>query len=89
MRFAWLRENGENYEAVQQGCAHPLALIRMAYNIVFWVFLLPFLFSSITYGLGFIAFTVVILIRLMLNLYTNNFLNLTPAQFVGFPFRIP
>jgi hypothetical protein len=89
MRFAWLRESAENNETVQQGCVHPLALIRMAYNVVFWVFLLPFLFSSIDYSLGFIAFTVVILIRLVLNLYTNNFLDLTPAQFAGFPFRIP
>ncbi len=89
MRFAWLRENTENYEAVQQGCAHPLAIIRMAYNVAFWVFLIPFLFTSIDYSLGFILFTVIILIRLVLNLVTNNFLKLTPEQFEGFPFRIP
>ena len=89
MRFAWLRENAENYEAVQQGCAHPLVLIRTAYNIVFWVFLIPFLFAKIDYGTGFIAFTIVIIVRLVLNLYTNNFLNLTPEQFESYPFRIP
>jgi hypothetical protein len=89
MRFAWLRENSGNDAVVQQGCAHPLALIRTAYNIVFWVFLIPFLFSSIDYGTGFIAFTIIILVRLVLNFYTNNFLNLTPEQFERYPFRIP
>jgi len=89
MRFAWLRENKANYEAVKQASTHPLALIRMAYNLAFWIFLLPFLFSTIDYGTGFIAFTIVILVRLVLNLYTNNFLGLTPEQYESFPFRIP
>ncbi len=89
MRFAWLRENSETDAAVQQGCAHPLALIRTAYNIAFWVFLIPFLFSKIDYSTGFIAFTIITLIRLILNLYTNNFLDLTPEQFERYPFRIP
>ncbi len=89
MRFAWLRENLANFDSIKQGYAHPLALIRLAYNLVFWIFLIPFLYSTIDYGTGFIAFTVVIFIRLTLNLYTNNFLNLTPAQFESYPFRIP
>jgi hypothetical protein len=88
-RFAWLRENSDNDEVIQQGCTHPMALIRTAYNVAFWVFLIPFLFSSIDYGPGFIAFTVIILVRLVLNFYTNNFLNLTPEQFERYPFRIP
>ena len=88
MRFAWIRENSENVASVQQGCAHPLALIRTAYNVVFWVFLVPFLFSAVDYGTGFMAFTIIILIRLILNLYTNNFLDLTPEQFERYPFRI-
>ncbi len=87
MRFAWLRENSENYVAVTQGFTHPLALIRKAYNIAFWIFLLPF-FSIIDYGTGFIAFTIVILVRLALNLYTNNILELKPEQYESYPFRI-
>ena len=74
---------------VKQGFTHPLALIRLVYNAVFWVFLLPFFFADIDYSMGFLLFTVVIGIRLVLNLYTNNFLNLTPAQFAQYPFRIP
>jgi hypothetical protein len=87
MRFAWLRQNSANSVAVKQGCTHPLALIRLAYNIVFWIFLLPFL-TTIDYGTGFIMFTVIIFIRLSLNLYTNNILK-QPEQFESFPFRIP
>jgi hypothetical protein len=88
MRFAWLKENSTNYEAIKQGCAHPLALIRKAYNAAFWIFLLPF-FTIIDYGTGFIAFSVIILIRLVLNLYTNNLLDLKPEEYESYPFRIP
>jgi len=88
MRFAWLRENATDTTTVQQAFMHPLALIRKAYNLAFWLFLLPF-FTSVEYGTGFIIFTIVILVRLILNLYTNNFLDLTPEQFEGYPFRIP
>ena len=87
MRFAWLRENSENPVSVQQAFMHPLALIRKAYNLAFWIFLLPF-FTIIDYGTGFIAFTVIIGIRLVLNLVTNNALDLTPEQYDSYPFRI-
>jgi hypothetical protein len=88
MRFAWLRQNSANAVAVKQGCAHPLALIRVAYNIVFWIFLLPFITATIDYSLGFITFTVVIFVRLALNLYINHVLK-QPEQYESFPFRIP
>ena len=87
MRFAWLREKKANYVSVKQAFTHPLSLIRLAYNAAFWVFLLPF-FTTMKYGTGFITFTVIIFIRLVLNLYTNNFLNFTPEQHEGYPFRI-
>ena len=87
MRFAWLKENSANYVAVQQAFTHPLSLIRKAYNTVFWIFLLPF-FTAMEYSTGFIAFSIVILIRLVLNLYTNNAIKLTPEQFESYPFRI-
>jgi len=88
MRFAWLRKNSANYVAVKQGYTHPLNLIRLAYNAVFWIFLLPF-FTAMEYGTGFILFTVIIFVRLGVNLYTNNVLNLTPEQYESFPLRIP
>ena len=88
MRFAWLRENAAYYVAVQQAFMNPLSLIRKAYNIVFWIFLLPF-FTVIEYSTGFLVFTIIIAIRLGLNLYTNNALDLTPEQYDSYPFRIP
>jgi hypothetical protein len=88
MRFAWLKENAPDQVAVQQAFTHPYSLIRKAYNIVFWIFLLPF-FTTMEYGTGFVAFAIIIVVRLALNLYTNNVLDLTPAQYDSFPFRIP
>jgi len=80
MRFAWLRSNSANYVSVKQGSTHPLALIRLAYNAAFWIFLLPF-FTKIDYSTGFIAFTVIIFVRLGINLYLNNVLKLKPEQY--------
>jgi hypothetical protein len=88
MRFAWLREKTGGHAAVQQAFLHPLALIRKVYNLTFWFFLLPF-FTLIDYGTGFIVFSVIIGIRLVLNLYTNNVIDLTPEQFESYPFRVP
>jgi hypothetical protein len=88
MRFAWLRENSANDVSVKQASTHPLAIIRKVYNAAFWLFLLPF-FTIIDYSTGFIVFTVIIGIRLFLNLITNNALDLTPTQFESYPFRIP
>ena len=86
MRFAWLKKNSADYVSVKQGFTHPLALIRMAYNIAYWVFLLPFL-TTIDYSTGFIVYTVNILVRLGANLFIN-LLNLKPEQFDSFPLRI-
>ena len=87
MRFAWLRDNSSDNVAVKQGFTHPLALIRTAYNIAFWFFLLPF-FTTMEYGTGFIVFTIIIFVRLAANLYIN-FLNFRVEQYYGFPFRTP
>jgi hypothetical protein len=88
MRFAWLKENSDNYVAVEQGFMHPLSLIRKTYNVVFWFFLLPF-FTLIDYGTGFVIYTVIIAVRLVLNLYTNNVLDQAPERYYSFPFRMP
>ena len=88
MRFAWLMENAADYVSVEQAFMHPLAILRKIYNAIFWIFLLPF-FTLLDYSTGFIVFTAIIGIRLVLNLITNNLLDLTPEQFEGYPFRIP
>ena len=88
MRFAWLRQNTESYVPVKQKFTNPLSLMRFAYNLVFWVFVLPF-FTPIDYSTGFIAFAIVIGARFVANSYTNNVLDLTPAQYDAYPLRIP
>ena len=87
MRFAWLRKKSDNTIPIKQGFAHPMALIRLAYNVIFWVFLLPF-FTTMNYETGFIVFTVVIAVRLCANLYVNVFIH-QPGNFEVFPLRMP
>ena len=87
MRFAWLRKNSANYVSVKQGFNNPLTrMVFWAFNTVFWIFLLPFI-TPIDYSTGFIAFAIIIFVRLGANLYANNVLKL--EQYGSFPFRIP
>ena len=88
MRFAWLRQDAANDDLVKQEITHPLTLIRVTYNLVFWVFLLPF-FTAMAYSSGFILFAIIIFVRLVVNLYTNNVLDLSPEQFESFPLITP
>lgn len=88
MRFAWIQKKSGRDPGAQQGPAHPLTLVRAAYNLVFWVFLLPFA-SIMDYRTGFAAFSVVIVVRLGINLYVNNFAHFQPVEYLRFPFRIP
>ncbi len=88
MRFAWIREKSSNSVSIKQGYFHPLAIIRMVYNIVFWIFLLPF-FAVINYDTGFVVFTVIIFIRLIANLYTNNIMEQKAEIYEKSPLRIP
>ena len=87
MRFARLRKCASDAEPVRQAASHPLALIRSAYNLAFWIFLLPF-FTHMADGTGFILFTAIIFTRLLANLYTNQVFK-EPEQYERFPFRIP
>lgn len=88
MRFAWIQEQSDSPKAAPQKLSQPLALIRIVYNLAFWIFLVPF-FTVVEDRVGFMVTTVVIGIRLILNLVTNNLLDLTPEQFERYPFRIP
>ncbi len=87
MRFAWQRKNSANYVLVKRGFTHPLNLIMVAYNVVWWIpIVLPFT-KTIDYRTGFIAFFVVTIIRLVANLIRNNVLK--PEQAESFPLRSP
>lgn len=84
-RFAWLKKNAVDAGAVRQDAAAAFSLIKMAYNLAFWVFLLPF-FTAVDFRTGFILMAVIIFIRLGANLYVN-FLNFAPEQYDNYPLR--
>jgi hypothetical protein len=66
---------------------HPLNLIFIAYNVIFWIpVILPFI-KVIGYSTGFKALLIIVIIRSLANLIRNNFLTLEQAEV--FPFRIP
>jgi hypothetical protein len=85
MRFAWLRKNTADREAVEQTTANRLTLT--AYNLVWWIPIVLPITKTIDYSTGFIAFTAITAIRLSANLYRNNVLTLEQAE--RFPFRTP
>ncbi len=83
-----LRKALEGTQSQAQPFPHPAAMARFVYNLLFWVFLLP-LVTPASYGAGFIAFTVIITFRLLVNLYQNNVMEQAPDAFERQPFRFP
>jgi len=73
--------------AVKLQVTHPVNLIFVLYNIVYWLPILLSFTGAIEYQTGSIAFFAVILFRVVANLYRNNFLTLEQAEI--YPFRIP
>ena len=88
MRFAWQRKNSAtDSDATSKGFTHPLNLVLIVYNIIWWIpIILPFT-GAISYTHGFISFLAVTVIRLIANLVRNNVLR--PAQAETFPLRSP
>ena len=87
MRFAWQRKGLAKSVSIKRRFTHPLNLIFVAYNIVWWIpIVLPFA-KVIDYRTGFIAFFLVTVIRLVANLIRNNVLK--PEQAESFPLRAP
>ena len=87
MRFAWEKKKADNNASMKRGFTHPLNLIMIAYNVVWWIpIILPFT-RVINYNTGFVAFFIVTVIRLGANLLRNNVLG--PEQAVDFPLRSP
>ena len=87
LRFAWLRKKSGEAVPPKLRFSHPLNLIFVAYNVIYWIpLILPFT-GVIDYRTGFIAFFVVIVIRAIANIYRNNILR--PEKAEVFPLRIP
>lgn len=85
MRFAWQRENADNYVSLKQSLTSRLTYA--AYNTVYWLpIVLPFT-RVMDYRTGFTVLFVVLIVRSVANLYRNNALKLEQAEV--FPFRSP
>ena len=85
MRFARLRKNTPNHVEMKRRVTHPLSLVRMAYNILWWVPMLLTFTRVIDYRAGFIAFFAVTVFRLFINIYVNYALDL--EKFDRFPLK--
>ena len=71
----------------KRGFTHPLNLIMLAYNIVWWLPIILAFTGTIDYNTGFMTFFAVTVIRLVANLVRNNVLK--PEQGESFPLRAP
>ena len=86
-RFAWQRENSTDITPLKLKSTHPLHIIFVAYNIIYWVPIVLALTKVIDYRAGFIGFFGVVMFRAVANIFRNNFLTLEQAEI--YPFRIP
>ena len=86
-RFAWDRNKSTDPNPVKLSFSHPLNLLFVAYNVIYWLPIVLAFASVIDYRTGFIAFFGIIIFRAIANLIRNNFLTLDQAEI--YPFRIP
>ena len=85
MRFAWLRKKSDDPIPAKLRFTHPLNLIYLTYNFIYWIpIVLPFT-GAIDYTTGFILFFIVIVIRGIANIVRNNIIK--PEQGETFPLR--
>jgi len=85
MRFAWLRKKSGDLVPAKLRFNHPLNLVYLAYNFIYWIpIILPFT-KAIDYNTGFILFFIVIIIRGIANIVRNNIIK--PEQAEAFPLR--
>jgi hypothetical protein len=85
-RFAWLQENAA--EVVSKPKLTGFALILLVVqNLIYWFFLIP-IFTPMSYGTGFLIYTIILLTRFIANTYIN-LRDFTAAEYYAYPFRIP
>ena len=85
MRFAWLREQSGNDEAVQQSPFN--RLIFVAYNVIWWIPIVLGFTKVLDYRTASIAFLAITIFRALANLFRNNVLMGEQAEY--FPLRAP
>ena len=85
MRFAWLRKKSSDPVPAKLKFTHPLNVIYLLYNFIYWIpIILPFI-GAIDYNTGFILLFIVIIIRGIANIVRNNIIK--PEQAEIFPLR--
>jgi hypothetical protein len=85
MRFAWQARKLAGNLPTKQRSTHPLTLIMVVYNVVWWVpVILPFT-GVVEYKTGSIAFLGVTIFRLAANFVRNNVVK--PEMGLNFPLR--
>lgn len=87
MRFAWQRQQQRQGTPLKKGFTHPINLVLVAYNVVWWVPIILGFTKVIDYRAAFIAFLAVTAMRLVANIIRNNVLASDKAA--GFPLRSP
>ena len=85
MRFARLRKNTPDHVSIKGKVTNLFSLIRMVYNVIWWVPLVLAFTRVIDYRAGFILFFAVTALRLCINLYVNYALDL--EKFERFPLK--
>jgi hypothetical protein len=85
-RFAWLHE--KTAQAIEKPKLTGFAsLAAWVHNLAYWFFLIPF-FTPMTYGTGFLIYSIILLTRFVANTYIN-LRDFTSAEYYDYPFRIP
>ena len=70
MRFAWQRKNSADKASVKQSSTG--RIIYISYNVVYWLPIVLTFTKVIDYRMGFITFSLILIIRAVANLYRNN-----------------
>lgn len=86
-RFAWERNNLKDPNPIKLSGTHPLNIIFVVYNVIYWLPIVLSFTTIIGYRAGFIGFFGIILFRAVANVIRNNLLTLEQAEV--YPFRIP
>ena len=85
MRFAWIREKTGSHGPVKRVFTHPLNLLYMAYNIVWWIPIILYFPKVMDFNTAFITLFILTIVRLVVNLTRNNVLKWEQAD--NFPLR--
>jgi hypothetical protein len=85
MRFAWLHKQPDYSGTAQPGCLNQF--VFSTYNLIYWIPAVLLVVGTLDYEPAFAAFTLINVVRALINAYRVNVLS--PAQAIFFPLRAP